>query len=140
MGARHGFAASLLIAALLAWVNFKPISEDKLATGKRETFSPTIAATVQSVNIIIQAPAYTGKAERAQNDMDLEAEEGSMIQWTIMTSKRVTGPRLFFSDSSVVDFMARTQADKPGKPRRVDHPGFYQLGLERENQFFIAWK
>jgi len=135
--AAMGLAASLLISALLAWVNFKPVFKDKQTTGKPETFSPIIAATVQSVNIIIRAPAYTGKAERAQHDMDLEAEEGSMIQWTIMTNKRVTLPRLFFSDSSAVDFVASDSGGQTWKAtRRLDHAWFYQLGLAGEKSAF----
>ena len=53
---------------------------------------------VRAIHIRVTPPAYTGRAIRDQQDLNLQVEEGAVVNWEIQTNVAVDTMQFIFSD------------------------------------------
>ena len=92
-------------------------------------YRPTVAG-VQTMNIQITPPAYTGRVSRRQHDMNLQVEEGALVSWEVITNVAADSLQLVFNDSSVVTCKPVDGGHTVWRLSRTgSRSGFYQLRL-----------
>ena len=66
---------------------------------KRPVVREPVVAGVASVAVRVVPPAYTGRAVRSQENMNLQTEEGATVEWQLRTNVRVDSVSFIFNDS-----------------------------------------
>jgi hypothetical protein len=92
---------------------------------------PAVAG-LASVTVRIVPPAYTGKGIRSQEALDLQAEEGAVVDWELRTNVPADSVCFLFNDS--IRWVLRPT--DPGRTiwrlsRPVLQAGFYQVSVGR---------
>lgn len=130
---RRLLAGICLVGAmvLLSWMVPVRRSGNVPVRGPVPTTIPKPApAGVETVNILVTPPAYTGRLTRRQQEMNLQVEEGALIKWEITTNAGVDSLQLVFNDSSVVACKPVDATHTIWRLSRTgSSPGFYQLKL-----------
>jgi hypothetical protein len=88
-----------------------------------------ILPQIESVNLKITPPAYTGKAAREQNKFTINAEDGSVVTWKINTNIAIKNVWLVFNEK---DKLPLTSKDKTEwtTAKEITQPGFYQVNID----------
>lgn len=84
---------------------------------------------VESVNIKITPPAYTGKAGYTQDKFTINAEEGADVSWAITTNVAVKNAYLFFNEKEKLP-LASTNKTKWTAAKNIIQSGFYQVSID----------
>ena len=86
---------------------------------------------VESVNIKITPPAYTGKAGYVQDKFTINAEEGADVSWAITTNVAVKSVYLLFNEKEKLPL---TSIDKTKwtATKNITQSGFYQVSIDGE--------
>jgi len=125
----------LVVVAAAPWA-IKSISppDTHTASGlEKATPKKSLLPAIQTVRIRVTPPAYTGRPVRSQQDLNIQAEEGALINWEIQTNTAVDTLQIILSDSAQIQL-------QPAGPERTlwrwstvaAHSGFYQLRLSKE--------
>ena len=89
-------------------------------------------AGVASVRVRVIPPAYTGKGMRSQEALNLQAEEGAVVDWELRTTLPADSVSFLFNDS--IRWVLRP-ADAERTVWRLSRPvlltGFYQVRVGR---------
>ncbi len=127
------FLIAVLICALMLIV---PFSSEKKGIPVLKNSSSINSqpekklAEVQSLQLTITPPAYTGKQRRQQSRFNVEAEENAVVKWTIQTTSPPAFVRLKINDKTVVPLSAvNAQKTTWTTQMAVKKPGFYQLQI-----------
>ena len=97
---------SVLLSLGIVWMlRFQP-AEKSAVPGAMPAVTSAPVAGIRSSSVQIQPPAYTGKSERQQNSLDIDAEEGATIIWHLQTTPATHPPKLVFNDSTELLFRA----------------------------------
>ncbi|MDO6434975.1 hypothetical protein Q4E93_30455 [Flavitalea sp. BT771] len=89
-----------------------------------------VVAGVKAVNIRVMPPAYTGRGVRSQQDLNLQVEEGALVNWEIQTNMPVEAMQLIFNDSIRVRLKAADTGHTLWRTSGVAGlSGFYQLKM-----------
>jgi hypothetical protein len=85
---------------------------------------------IRSVSIRVTPPAYTGRAVRRQEALNLRVEEGSVVRWEVETNKSVEELQFVINDSVRLPMQAaNTEHTLWRQIRTAMRPGFYQLDI-----------
>ena len=128
---------AVAVAAALGWIGGRSFTDH---AGSVTTLDHTgnavagsMAPQLRSVEVRVAPPAYTGRTIRSQSGLALRVEEGSTIDWTLVTSGAVDSVNFLFNDS--VRWPLRP-ADAGGTVWRLSRtalqPGFYQVRIGKQ--------
>lgn len=95
--------------------------------------TPPLPPGIAAVIVQIQPPAYIHQPLRTQQQLNLRAEEGAQVTWTIHTTQPVTRLQLVFNDSTLLTLRATDSSHtrwKAGKP--LLKSGFYRVQLQQQ--------
>ena len=94
---------------------------------KAEIILPQIAG----INIAISPPAYTARPARHQQVFNLIAEEGSVVNWQLQTSKAATEIKFIFNDTlKIALHSANAQQTQWRLDKKIESTGFYQVSID----------
>lgn len=109
-------------AALWLWTPV-PSSDavERAASGAASSPAlPADATVLRSVEVAVEPPAYTGRPARTVTDLDLQAEEGARLTWTLTTTPQVDRAELIFDQATLAleekgdgRFTAEATAESP---------------------------
>lgn len=99
IGALTTVLMALLLVGLFHWSY-----SNKNANPVELPASKIVVAGIRSMHIQIQPPTYTGKPNLQQEQPAINAIEGSVIEWIIVTDSSNTAPNIRFNDSIPQDF------------------------------------
>lgn len=119
------FAASLMVATSL-WPQAKSTSTaitSPSAAAIGEDFQPPIE--LQSANLRIEAPAYTGIAARDERTLDAKFPAGSQLNWSLAFTAQVQAVNLEFLDGS--HLALQPDAGHWVGTRRIDESSLYRI-------------
>jgi hypothetical protein len=119
---------SILLTSVLAWV------QPNDTVSSRTTWSTTavLAGDLSSARVVVIPPAYTGLPARTIQGLDVEAEEGSQLQWMLQFDRAVGDVRLELDDESVIVAKASSQRQfNLQMPAQND--GIYRLSWQDES-------
>jgi hypothetical protein len=135
---RAGLAAALLgmlaAAAVLWWPAPRP--NDDLFAPSATLPAPFRKASlpakprIQTLNVTIAPPGYTGRSPRTQASPDITAEAGSRVGWQVGTDVPAEQVALVFNDRDVLPL--QRQGDAWTASRTVTENGIYQVRLNDE--------
>ncbi len=92
----------------------------------------SVVAGIREVDVRVTPPAYTGRPVRTQKDLNLQVEEGALVNWEIQTNVRAGLVAIIFNDSSQVKLKAAGRDGMMWKLSRVgSESGFYQLKVDQ---------
>lgn len=126
---------ALIIAVGIKQTNLFPQTDSIVNTSAvnapGEIIPDKIPAGIRSVKLNIIPPAYTGRSSRQQNQFSVTAEEGSLVEWAIHTTKPVTSIKLIFNDKEIVPLRSSNEEGTQWRLKRsINSPGFYQVDLD----------
>jgi len=88
---------------------------------------------ISSMHIRIKPPEYTRKTNRQQEQTDLLAEEGSLVEWEIKTDKPVNGLGFIFNDSGKIFLQSKNPEHTEWSfHKNIQQSGFYQLIIDSQ--------
>jgi hypothetical protein len=88
---------------------------------------------ISLVSIKIKPPIYTAKEVREQDKFNVEAEEGSMIDWQIKTTLPVSSMQFIFNDTMSLSLHPTDDSHTLWvAAKSVTSPGFYQVKIGNE--------
>ena len=125
---------SLLIAFSLK--QFKLIGrierdETAVADTGLKVLKENILPGIESVELKISPPAYTGKPSRQQKQFSATVEEGSALRWEIETNQAVKDPVFIFNDKESIPLRSlNKEGTRWVLNKQINSPGFYQVRLE----------
>jgi predicted nucleic acid-binding Zn-ribbon protein len=85
---------------------------------------------INSIEVSIAPPAYTGKAKRTQDKFNLSAEEGAVVIWNIKTNVAIKKASLIFNDKEQVKLESENKHTDWYATKAIDKPGFYQVNID----------
>jgi hypothetical protein len=88
---------------------------------------------ISSMHIRITPPEYTRISSRQQEQADLLAEEGSVVDWDIKTDKPVNTLGFIFNDSGKIFLQPKNpEHTEWGFHKNIQRSGFYQLMIDSQ--------
>jgi len=106
----------------------------KIATHRADSIVKTIPEKVlpqiESQQISVTPPAYTGKAKREQSQFTLNVEEGSEVKWDIKTNIAVKQVSLLFNETENIRLKASSNYTEFTGQQTISKPGFYQVAID----------
>ncbi|GGH78453.1 hypothetical protein HNQ91_003860 [Filimonas zeae] len=128
------FTGSALLCLLITQTAGKRHS-DKADTPA--TSGPVVAEQlppgIAGATVHIQPPAYTGKAARQQQWLNLRVEEGVAVNWRIRTTQPVETLQILFNDSTRLRFRATDSSHTQWQAgTTLTHSGFYRIQLAQQ--------
>jgi len=129
----------LMIAAIgLSFVlpkghyNWHTASQSLWDSGKSSATPPEkVLPQIESVNIKITPPAYTGKASYGQDKFTINAEEGADVSWTINTNVAIKNAWLLFNEKEKLPLTSVDNDKTKWKAaKNITQPGFYQVSID----------
>jgi hypothetical protein len=122
-----GVAFTVSHYALIPNYKSGEIPEAKPATLVKEN----IPAEIESVNIKIAPPSYTGRTVRSQSQFTIKAETGAKITWLITSNVALKKLNIIFNNTEVVALKAiNNEFTQWSFSKTIDHAGFYQLEFD----------
>ncbi|NCI49373.1 DUF4175 domain-containing protein [Sediminibacterium roseum] len=118
---------SILLLVAFKWKDGK---KDQPAAGTVATENAVMPAGVKDVAVKMIPPAYTGKPIRAQRSMNIEVEEGAMVEWAVTLHSAAKEVKFIYNDSLAVSLKPGSANLKWTTERKIDHSGFYQLKID----------
>ncbi len=86
---------------------------------------------ITGVAVHIVPPSYTGKKMRTQQQFNLQAEEGAVLQWQLHTNTSVKSLALVINDTSVIPLQPVNEAHTDWSTEKlIARSGFYQVKLQ----------
>lgn len=90
-----------------------------------------IPAEIESVNIKIDPPSYTGRTGRSQSQFTFKAETGAKITWLITSNVALKKLNIIFNNAEIVALKAiNNEFTQWSFSKTIDHAGFYQLEFD----------
>jgi hypothetical protein len=119
---------AILVTLGLGWIGGKRIVDAVPEAVVSGAAAAPVAPGLKVVNVRVVAPAYTGKPVREQRDLNIQADEGAVVDWELVTSAAVDTVSFLVNDS--VRWFLRS-ADGSRTVWRLSkpalRPGFYQV-------------
>ena len=84
---------------------------------------------IESVNIKITPPVYTGKTGYGQDKFTINAEEDADVSWAIHTNTAVKDVYLLFNEKEKVQLSGSNKTKWVGN-KTITQPGFYQVSVD----------
>jgi len=123
-------ALALCFAISKMHYNWQATVNSLLGTTKTANTPPEkILPQIESVNIKITPPAYTGKANYQQDKFTINAEEGADVSWIINTSIAVKNAYLLFNEKEKLPLTSNDKT-KWTATKNITQPGFYQVSID----------
>lgn len=120
-------ALTILLIPFGKGMNAAPGSKAGKSISAKENIE-TLPANIESVDITILPPAYTGKTSRTQKDFTLLVESGAEVVWTIRATRPVREMGLIFNDKERLQLRPLNKTKTLWQVRRaIQNPGFYQV-------------
>jgi hypothetical protein len=85
---------------------------------------------ISSQQLKIMPPVYTGHAKREQNRFTLNVEEGSTVQWRIITNIDVNRASLIFNGAETTRLLPNKDHTNFTTQKTISKPGFYQVDID----------
>ncbi|WP_411272738.1 hypothetical protein [Daejeonella sp.] len=96
-----------------------------------EAIPDKILPGIKSVELQITPPAYTRRPARNQSQFSVSAEEGSALNWQILTNQPVKHIKLIFNDNEIIPLRAaNAERTRWALNRTVSKSGFYQVDVD----------
>ncbi len=137
------FFATTSITALLIFAVIPPLSKSMkqsilprdivLQNDSTSIGHHRLPLKIESVNVEITPPKYTGKAKYSLAKFDLSVEEGAQVVWSVALSQSLANGALIFSDRDTVFLQHQRQGMYLAKKRIVER-GFYFFRLANANE------
>lgn len=127
--------AFLLIGLLMSFGITKiPVSSESQVVQKEQkptsTIKENVPIEISGISATIIPPAYTGKPERKQKQLLINAETGAEIIWRIETNLSVKSLKIIFNDKEAVSLKPTNAKAREWKFSKVlTKSGFYQLEI-----------
>jgi len=120
-------------SVIIGWVSGRRFAGVVAVSQRLAPALEALAPGIQSVQVRIVPPAYTGKPVRSQEAFGLVAEEGAQLKWDLVTTGAVDTVAFVFNDSTVRALRPvdgdRTRWSLAGM---ATHPGFYQVRVGKQ--------
>jgi hypothetical protein len=111
------------------WSNSKQSLFSIAHSALKNTPPEIILPQIESVDIGITPPPYTGKATRAQDKFTLEVEDGSTISWKLKLNVAAKQVSLVFNSKEKMPLKNNGDAEYHGR-MLINKPGFYQVEID----------
>jgi hypothetical protein len=98
---RSGVLATLLLATVWLWPRTPPPSPSPSAATSVEVAQ---APQLQSAELRVQPPAYTGLPERVQHELSAQAPQGSLLRWTLRFAPAPKSAAMIMLDGQRIPF------------------------------------
>ena len=133
-------ALYLLAAAFVFFIltesvfHFPSSSNIKTKTAENQIKNQApLLPVISSMHIRIKPPEYTRKTSRQQEQADLLAEEGSLVDWEIKTDKPVNALGFIFNDSGKIFLQPKNPEHTEWSfHKNIQQSGFYQLVIDSQ--------
>lgn len=100
-------------------------SSQEIASRKR------LLPQLNSIQVQIIPPAYTGMSSRRQNQLGIKAENGAILRWEMQTSIPVKNFKFIFNDKEKINLQSENGEGKSWTlSRKMVKPGFYQIEMD----------
>jgi hypothetical protein len=85
---------------------------------------------LDKADVSITPPAYTGRAVRHQTDLNVQVEEGAVVEWELQTNSPADSVGLLFGTATWLPMKLAASGKRLWSAGiRALHPGFYQLKI-----------
>jgi hypothetical protein len=98
--------------------------------GSRNKNPEKILPQIESINVTVTPPTYTGKQIREQDKFALDEEEGSVITWKLKLNTAVKQVSLLFNSGETLVLKNKGNDASYYVEKRIDKPGFYQVNVD----------
>ncbi|HEY0244361.1 MAG TPA: DUF4175 family protein [Mucilaginibacter sp.] len=135
---RLKFAALLVVIAcvlsfIVAKVHWQSAGNSFFSSNPSSKNTPpeNILPQIESVNVKITPPGYTGKSSYDQDKFTINAEEGAEVSWTINTNVTIKNVWLLLNEKEKLPLTAAND-DKTKwiAKKTITQPGFYQVSID----------
>jgi hypothetical protein len=129
---------SLIIATGFIWALGKIFHIERIFYGPDRpvavcapgTMAEKVLPQINSVEVSITPPAYTGKAKRTQDKFNLSVEEGATVTWNIKTNVAIKKTLLLFNDKEQITLKSNNKHTEWYVSKAINKPGFYQVSID----------
>lgn len=129
------FAGSVVLCLLITQTAGKRSVDKTTVTvsGGKTVIAEKLPPGIAGATVVIQPPAYIGKAARQQQSLNLRVEEGASVNWRIHTTQPVEVLQIVFNDSSQLRFRAVDSSHTQWQAgTTLQHSGFYRIQLAQQ--------
>lgn len=108
----------------------KVASEDLLTlSNQKNIIKEIILPEIETFQLRINPPSYTGRGERTQKQFTIKAEAGAKIFWNIETNVSVKKLRIVFNDKEISNLATSDHLNWTFN-KTITQSGFYQMELD----------
>ncbi|MDB5140898.1 MAG: hypothetical protein JWR12_2814 [Mucilaginibacter sp.] len=128
--------AAIVLSFVIAKIRFSLPASSGYFTGSSIQSSKNappekVLPQIESVEIKITPPAYTGRPNRVQDKFIIQVEEASEINWIIHTNINIKNAFLLFNEKEKLPLSNITNDKKSWKAQKIiTQPGFYQVSID----------
>ncbi|MDB5008324.1 MAG: hypothetical protein JWP45_2717, partial [Mucilaginibacter sp.] len=128
--------AAIVLSFVIAKIRFSLPASSGYFTGSSIQSSKNappekVLPQIESVEIKITPPAYTGRPNRVQDKFIIQVEEASEINWIIHTNIDIKNAFLLFNEKEKLPLSNITNDKKSWKAQKIiTQPGFYQVSID----------
>jgi len=119
---------ALVVSVAVGWMGRREATP--AAGGVVSRVRAAVHAELAQVQVRITPPAYTGRTVRRQPGLDVQAEEGALVDWELHTSAPADSVELVFNGGVYWPLKAEGPGGMQWRgTRQALRPGFYQVSI-----------